>query len=228
MYARQVTEPEEALGLVEGHPPADPVGQRADDGPRVFDEPADDRFRSPAAQFVHPEGHVPVVQRDHRFDPRGQQGVDKIGIKREPLGVDASVGGHDAAPADGEAVGVQAQLLHQRDVLAVPVIMIAGNAAVVAVPDVPFGQVPYASAPAAFVPRAFDLRGRARRAPEKSFRICHTASSRYGCIVRPEPAFRPVRTLFPPVPASARRSCPHPAEGPGSRNTGTARTVPAS
>src|SRR5690606_17249014 len=78
----------------------------------------------------------------------------------------------DARPADGEAIGVGADVvLHQRNVFLVPVIVIVGDVAGVAVLDVAGRvrvRVPDRLALAVLVPRALDLIGRGGRAPEEA------------------------------------------------------------
>src|SRR5262245_65578663 len=80
--------------------------------------------------------------------------------------------GKDARPGDGEPIGIRADVpFHHRDVLFVPVVVVVGNIAGVAVLDLPWGvcvRVPYRFAFAVLVPCTFDLVRRGSGAPKKS------------------------------------------------------------
>src|SRR5207244_10978279 len=68
-------------------------------------------------------------------------------------------------------IGSQPKIAHQRDVLLIAMIMIAGDVAGIAVGDAPFlpaERVPYAGTPAVLVHGSFDLIARRGNAPHKA------------------------------------------------------------
>ena len=82
----------------------------------------------PAAQLVHPNRQVVVVQRDDGGDAVGYQLVNERVVKRNTLFVDLAVGSwDDARPRQRKAVGRKATLGHQRNVLFVVVVMVGRN-----------------------------------------------------------------------------------------------------
>ena len=117
-------------------------------------------------------------------DRLAQQLVDEAVIEAEAGTVDraGSVGEH-ARPGNREAVRVEAELRHQGDILAVAVVVVAGNVAGVAIPD-PAGRVSEAIPDALTTPirldAALDLVGRRSCAPHepcREFLPGHVASS---------------------------------------------------
>ena len=73
-----------------------------------------------AALLVQPPGEIPVVEGDDRLDAGGEKIVDQAGVVVEAGLVDgADAVGQDARPGDREAVGVDAEILEERDVLEV-------------------------------------------------------------------------------------------------------------
>ena len=69
-----------------------------------------------------------------RLDAVLEQRVDQPLVEVEPgLVHRARALGQDAAPGDAEAVGVEAELAHQRDVARVAAVVVAGDVAGVAV-----------------------------------------------------------------------------------------------
>ena len=100
-----------------------------------------------------------------RLDLVREQLVDEAVVEIEAGLVDrAPTRRDDARPRDREAKRVEAELAHQRHVVGVPVVEVAGPLARVTVPDLPGGRaepVPDALAAAVFVRGALDLvRGR--------------------------------------------------------------------
>src|SRR3990172_3219163 len=98
--------------------------------------------------------------------------MERPAVEVEPLLVHlAFAGGKDARPGHAEAIALEPQLLHQRHVFLVAVVVVAGDIARVAVVDV-VGRVakavPDRLALAVLVPRPLDLvRGRGA-APEEA------------------------------------------------------------
>ena len=79
-------------------------------------------------------GQVPVVERGPGLDAVLQERVDQAAVEVEAALVDRPGAGRlDPRPGDGEAVGAQAEVGHQRDVVAVAVVVVGGDGAGVAV-----------------------------------------------------------------------------------------------
>jgi hypothetical protein len=151
--------------LVERDPQLDPVAQRLADDPRVLAEPLRGVPRQPAPAVLQGLRKVPVVERGDRVDARRQQRVDQPVVEGDPGRVDrAGAAGLHPRPRDGQVVGVHAEPGHQRDVLRVPVVVVAGHVAGTAVGDATRlvrEGVPDGRSLAVLVHRALDLvRGR--------------------------------------------------------------------
>ena len=74
-----------------------------------------------------------MVERDPRPDAGGQQLVDEPGVEVDTRVVERTPSvGLDARPGDREAIGVDAELPHECDVVAVAVVVVAGDVARVA------------------------------------------------------------------------------------------------
>jgi hypothetical protein len=118
--------------------------------------------RPPAAVAVlEGLGQVPVVQGGEGLDPGLQQRIDQAAVEVEALGVGlAGALGEDPGPGDREPVGGRADVLHQRHVLPVAVVVVVGHIAVLVVLDVPRRVgvgVPDRGALAVLVPGPLDL-----------------------------------------------------------------------
>ena len=83
-----------------------------------------------------------MIERAERFDVRFAKLGDQVFVEFQSLGVDLAFLGHHAAHADREAVAFEPQLLHQRHILLVAVVVIAGLVAGIAVFDMTVGSVP--------------------------------------------------------------------------------------
>ena len=76
-----------------------------------------------------------MEERHVRGDPAAEQLVDEAVVEVEPRCVDGPAAcRNDPRPRDREPKRVEAELAHQRDVLAVAVVEVAGDCSVVAVP----------------------------------------------------------------------------------------------
>ena len=173
---------DEHLGLVEHRPGRDPVAQRSDHRVRVLGEPADHRAVGPAARVLHPLRQVPVVQRRVGRDAVGEQLVDEPVVVVEAGAVDrAARVRDDPRPRDAEAVRPEAELLQERDVLGVAVVLVAGDVARGPVDD-PARRVrepvPDRLALAVLLPGALDLVGGGGRPPHEAGR--ERRSSQHG------------------------------------------------
>ena len=89
----------------------------------------------PAALLLQRLRQVPVVQRQPRQDVGIQQLVDEPLVEVDALRVERAAVGTHARPRGREPVGLQPHALHQRDVVAVPVVVVARDIAVVGVDD---------------------------------------------------------------------------------------------
>ena len=126
-HAVQVTAIHHYPGFVQGDPQPDPVVHRSEQNLRVVGEPAGAVGIEPTAPPVQRRRQVPVVQGQHRLDTLLQQRIHQSLVEIQPLGVDpaASLRQHPA-PGHAKTVGVQTQSAHQRHVVPVAAIVIAG------------------------------------------------------------------------------------------------------
>ena len=119
--------------LVVGDPASHPIAEPGVHERRVVREALRGRALRPAAQVLQRLRQVPVVERRAGLDPGGEQLVDQPRVEVEPLRVGlARAERLHARPRDREAVGLQAEPLHQRDVLAEAPVVVAGHVAGVA------------------------------------------------------------------------------------------------
>ena len=162
------------LRLVVGDPQTDAIAEAARHLLGKVREIARRIARRPAAAGLQPLRQVPVVQGRQRGDGMLQQRVGQGVVEVESGAVDrAATTRIDARPGDREAVGVQAEARHQRHVLAVAVVVVAGvrgGGAVRHPPRTAREAVPDRVAAAAFGGAAFDLAGGAGGAPQEAVR----------------------------------------------------------
>ncbi len=174
VLAGEVAHADEALGLVQRDPVRDAVGEAVHHDGGVFGKPLRAVGVEPAAAQEELARKIPVEKRDPRRDAGGEQLVHQTVVETEAGRADlADAGGEHARPGDGETVGLQADLAHERDVLRVAAVVVAGDVAVVAFPDASLlmgKHVPDGVALAVGVARAFDLIGRRGGAPDKAGR----------------------------------------------------------
>ena len=136
--AEAVAEPGGDPRLVLRDPVRDPVAEAAGDGLRVLDERLRGLPRGPAARVLEHLRQVPVVERHVGLDPGAEQLVHEPVVEVEPRLVHAAPSfREDARPGDREAERIDAELLHQGDVLGIAVVEVARDGAVVAVSDLP-------------------------------------------------------------------------------------------
>ncbi len=176
--AMEIAFPDKRGTLIEGHPIRHFIRQSFHHDGGKGGEILADRGGEPTALLMDPQRQIPVVERDQRRDARGEQLVHQRPVEVQPLLVDLALLRHHPGPADGEAIGIQADLLHQRHVLPEAVIVVAGDLAAVSMGDMSVREgVPDARPFAVFVVRALDLIGRAGRTPKKILRKAHDVSS---------------------------------------------------
>ena len=157
--------------LVVRDPVVHTVAESTDDCVRVLDEGLCCCTRGPSARILESLRRVPVEERRERFDVVRQQLVDEAVVEVEPGLVDRSAARrNDPRPRDREAKRVEPEVAHQRHVVGVAVVEVAGWFPRVAVPDLPGRRaepIPDTLATAVLVHRAFDLVRRRGGAPEE-------------------------------------------------------------
>ena len=116
----------------------DPIAEGGGHDVGVLGEVVRRRPLRPAALVLQHLGQVPVVQRDVRLDPGGEQLVDEpvVEVEARRGDVTATVGDHPR-PGDREPVGAEAEFAHQPDVGRGMLVVAAGDVAVAAVEDRP-------------------------------------------------------------------------------------------
>jgi hypothetical protein len=166
-----VAHPGKGPGHVEGGPDGDAVAEMFGENARVVGEVAGEIAVRPAAAVFEGLGQVPVVEGAEGAESGFEDGVDEAAGVIESGGVGrAGAGGLDARPRDREAVRLQVKLLHDREVFAVAVVVVARDVAGGGAFD--FARrvsesVPDGLAFAVGVPGAFDLVGGGGHAPEE-------------------------------------------------------------
>src|SRR5262245_3382009 len=148
--------------LVDREVVLDPVAELLGDVPGVVAERFRRLLRAPPAVLVLERlRQVPVVERRVRLDAGRQQLVDEAAVEVDALRVRrAGAVREDARPGDREAIGVRADIAHERHVVRIAMVGVVRDVAVVAVLDqarrvgVP---VPDRFAFAVLVPRPLDL-----------------------------------------------------------------------
>ncbi len=167
-----------APGLVQCHPPRHAVAQSPRDHLRVVREGVGCRAVTPATALLQRQRQIPVKQGGQGRNPVGEQRVHQSIIEVQPALVDgAGAFGDDARPRDGEAIGVQAQLGHQRHVLVhAPIVIGRHEARLAAMSLARRGRkdVPNGGGTPILCDRPLDLIGRGCRAPKKVSGEGHT------------------------------------------------------
>mmetsp|Transcript_41785 Transcript_41785/g.108217 ORF Transcript_41785/g.108217 Transcript_41785/m.108217 type:complete len:279 (-) Transcript_41785:7-843(-) len=85
----------------------------------------------PPAELIAERGRdVPVAHGDPWLDTVFQEGVNEVAVEAHTFLVDvADTIGNHTAPCDGEAIGLEAQLRHDCNVSAEPVVVVVGHVA---------------------------------------------------------------------------------------------------
>jgi hypothetical protein len=136
----------------------------------------------PAAAIDQRLRKVPVVQRDEWADAGVVQRTDQALVVIDSLRIRrAAAIGLDARPGNRKAVRADVQPAHQRDIVEIAMIAVAGDIAVVAVLHFA-GRVreaiPHRFATSVVLDRSFDLVGRRGDAPAKAARERRAGSRR--------------------------------------------------
>jgi hypothetical protein len=121
----QVSAGDHVAGFVDGGEVPDPVADAFDHPPGVAGEVAGHVWVCPAAGVGDPRRQGEVLQRHDRFDAAFQAGVDHVLVVLQSGLVELSRPRLDAGPFNREAVGVQAQIGQQADVVSVPTEVVA-------------------------------------------------------------------------------------------------------
>ena len=140
VLAGPVAEPADDPRLALGDPVAHAVAEPGRDHLDVLGERLGRVAYGPAAAVLEGLREVPVVERREGLDAGGEQLVDQPVVEVEAGRVHApSSFGENARPGDGEAERVEPELSHERDVLGVAVVRVAGDRAVVPAHDLARG-----------------------------------------------------------------------------------------
>ena len=150
----------------------DPIPQPGLHCGRVVSERMRRPPHSPPAFVLEALREIPVEQGEERLYTRFQQPVHQPVVEVQAGLVDrASALGHHPGPRHREAIGRQSQVLHDPDVVAPSVVVIAGHVARVAVEDAagnPAETVPHTLRPAALECRSLDLVGGGGGTPQET------------------------------------------------------------
>ncbi len=157
--------------LVERDPHLDPVVELAKHDRCVFGEPICNVGIEPASQIIERRRKIPVKERAHRFDAVFQQCVDQPAVEIQSCGIHLpSASRQDPAPRDAEAVRIHSQPAHQRHIIDVAPVVIAGDVAGFSVINHSWGvgeALPDAGSCSVGERRALYLIRRCGAAPEK-------------------------------------------------------------
>ena len=171
------------MGFVQRGEMADPVAQAAGHDGGELAERFRGRADGPSARVFEGLGEIPVIERGERLDAEREQFVDEPVVEVEARLVETSAPfGQHPRPGHREAIRVQAEVGHERDVLPIPVVVIAGDVSGVAVPHPTRGvgePVPDAFAASVVAGRPLHLVGRRRGSPDEVRResaLCHRPS----------------------------------------------------
>ncbi|MFT3850606.1 MAG: hypothetical protein QM739_18605 [Propionivibrio sp.] len=148
----------------------------------VVGEAVGDVAVDPAAALLQVLRQIPVVQRDESLYSHFAQAAEQalVEVDAFPVGLPFLV--HHARPGDRQAVGVEADFLHEIEVLGPAVVMVAGNRAGIAVGDLArrcAEAVPDRRQAAVLVDGAFDLKRRGR-CTEDEIALPHGRVARWG------------------------------------------------
>src|SRR5262245_7836988 len=177
-----MSEIDECAKLVDREEMADAVAQLLGHVAGVVRERIDGVAVLPSTLVLQRLRQLPVIQRGERRDPGSDQLVDQAVVEVETLRVWLTgPGREDARPGDGEPIRVRAEVLHQRDILLIAMIVVVCDVAGIAVLDVAWCVgigVPDRGTLAIFIPRALDLvRGRAGAPKEPVWKLSRCGPS---------------------------------------------------
>ena len=183
--------------LVDGEPVFYPVSVRPEQERGVVDIVVDAAPVQPSAVLVYQSLRIlEVIDGDDRNDIRRDQLVNELIVEIDALLIYLAVSlGEYAGPCYGEAVGLEAHLLHQGYVFPEPVIVVAGDL-IVGDRRILDADVHYRQTFAVLVGGAFRLERGGRCSPEKSFREGSYTRCLHGALL----------SVIPPCPRRIPRS----------------------
>ena len=133
MDAALVAEEGLAPRLVDGDPVRDEVAEHVDRAGCELREPQGGVTAGPAARVLEDLGQLPVVERDERSDAGLPEAFEQRTVERDALRVQSAAAVRlQTRPRDGQPVGGEAQVGHQRHVLGPAMVVVAGHVAGVA------------------------------------------------------------------------------------------------
>ena len=136
LAAEAIAEEREHARLVECRVALHPVAVAARDQVGVIGEPLRAIAVGPAAEVLQRLRQIPVIETKPRLDAGCDQRIDQPVVEGDACFVDGAAAARQHAwPRHRKAIGVDAEPAHERYVLAVPVIVIAGDVAGVAIGD---------------------------------------------------------------------------------------------
>src|SRR5262249_57278399 len=104
------------------------AAERVEADPGVLLDPVRGAAHGPPARVLELLREVPVEERGERLDPRLEQGVDEAAVEVEaPLVRGPATARLDARPRERESVGREPELAHDRDVVEIAVVVVAGD-----------------------------------------------------------------------------------------------------
>ena len=131
MDAHPVPQIGRAEGLIDGNPALHPISQVPGHHIGILGKSQRGRAAEPAAAIVLDPRQIPVIQRERWLDVVFEQLIDQPIVERQPLRIGgAGALGNDPRPGHREPVRADAQLGHERHILAHPVVVIGGDVAV--------------------------------------------------------------------------------------------------
>ncbi len=171
VHARAVAQEGAAPGLVEGDPLLHAVAQRVAHDLRVLGEAVRRVALRPAARVLQLLREIPVVEGQRGLDAVREQLVDQAAVEVQAhLDRRAPAGRLHPRPGDREAVRGQTQVRHHRHVVAVAVVVVDSDVAVLTTGRAArrmTERVPDRGRTAALPHRPLDLVGGGRGAPEE-------------------------------------------------------------
>ena len=133
--------------------------------------PADDIATEPPALILERLRQIPMIETEPWLDTSLEKAVDQTIVKGKSGLVRGSAPlGQHARPRDREAIGLDAKLTHQRNVLGIAMVVVTGKVARIPIRNVAWHLavgVPDARTPSIDVGRAFDLVAGCRHTPHK-------------------------------------------------------------
>src|SRR6516162_3731411 len=121
----------------------------------VVSKPSSTVSGRPATEIVERLGKIPVIEAEPWFDAGGENCIDKPVVEYQARLIRvAPPQRKNTRPSDGETIGMDAEPLHQPNVLQVTVVVIASDLAFLAI------GVPNAKAAPVFARRPLDLKAR--------------------------------------------------------------------